>query len=556
MSSRPSPALVAQRSVSRLPRLALVLFAAAYLLPGVFGRDPWRNEDLAAYGVMSAIAEGRTGWLAPLLGGMPVQSEPLAHWLGALSIIGLSPWVDSALAARIPFAVLLALTLAFTWYACFHLARTEAAQPVAFAFGGEASPVDYARAIADGALLALIATLGLLQPGHETTPELMQLFGMSMALWALAAAPFRVLAARLGIVGSTLVLACSGAPAVAVLVGAAGSIITWRSGLLAVRAFAMWPALAAAVAAAAAWALGVWAWKVQSLPEAAAWFSLLKTWAWYFWPSWLFGLWTLWRWRRHWNRRHLAVPLALCLIGLGVSTAMGGHDRALMLALPGLAVLAAFALPTMKRSLTAAIDWFSVFFLSGVALFVWAMYVAMQTGTPARWSANVARLLPGFEPQFSGLALACAAAGTAAWVALVHWRTSRRQHALWKSLVLPAGGVALFWLLVMTLWLPPADFARSLRPLVERGVRHMGSPPCVAAPDASPSQVAALEVFGRFRVDARPLGPAYSGDCPVMVRFERITASLPQPGWRLVGAERRARESSELMSIYRRIDSR
>ena len=33
---------------------------------------------------------------------------------------------------------------------------------VPLAFGGEATPVDYARAIADGALLALIASLGLL----------------------------------------------------------------------------------------------------------------------------------------------------------------------------------------------------------------------------------------------------------------------------------------------------------------------------------------------------------------------------------------------------------
>ncbi len=76
-----------------------------------------------------------------------------------------------------PFALLLVSTLALVWYTTFHLARTDAAQPVAFAFGGEAEPVDYARAIADGALLALMATLGLLQLGHETTPELAQLFG-------------------------------------------------------------------------------------------------------------------------------------------------------------------------------------------------------------------------------------------------------------------------------------------------------------------------------------------------------------------------------------------
>ena len=43
---------------------------------------------------------------------------------------------------------------------------------VAFAFGGEAQPHDYARALADGGLLALVATLGLAQGAHEAAPAL------------------------------------------------------------------------------------------------------------------------------------------------------------------------------------------------------------------------------------------------------------------------------------------------------------------------------------------------------------------------------------------------
>jgi hypothetical protein len=62
-----------------------------------------------------------------------------------------------------------------TWYAVYYLARSPQAQPVAFAFGGEANPTDYARAMADGGLLALIACLGLAQLSHETTPALAQL---------------------------------------------------------------------------------------------------------------------------------------------------------------------------------------------------------------------------------------------------------------------------------------------------------------------------------------------------------------------------------------------
>mgnify|MGYP003339858924 CR=1 FL=1 len=120
------------------------------------------------------MAQGRSDWWHPSLGGVSVDGAPLPHWIGALFIALLSPWVDPILAVRIPFALLLALSLAAVWYATFHLARTEAAQPVAFAFGGEASTVDYARAIADGALLALIATLGLVHLGHEITPEIVQ----------------------------------------------------------------------------------------------------------------------------------------------------------------------------------------------------------------------------------------------------------------------------------------------------------------------------------------------------------------------------------------------
>ena len=61
-----------------------------------------------------------------------------------------SPWLAPEWAARIPFVLLLALTLQATWYGIHDLARSPGAQPVAFAFGGEAAPADYARAMADG----------------------------------------------------------------------------------------------------------------------------------------------------------------------------------------------------------------------------------------------------------------------------------------------------------------------------------------------------------------------------------------------------------------------
>ena len=551
MTPTPSPALVTQRAVQRLPRLALLLLCAAYVLPGLFGRDPWRHADQTAFGYMLAMAEGRTDWLAPMIGGMLPENALLPHWLGAASIWLLSPTIDAPLAARIPFGLLLAGVLVLTWYTTFQLARTEAAQPVAFAFGGEAQPVDYARAMADGALLALIASLGLLQLGHETTPELAQLFAAALALWACAAAPYRGWRARTAVLLGLPLMAASGAPTMAVLFGTLAVVISARSSYAAARNFAGWLASATLVAALVAIGLDTWAWRVELQDSVAQGVQLVRLWLWFLWPVWLLALWALWRWRRHLNKRHMALPLALSAVSLLACIAGGGFDRALMIGLPGFAALAAFALPTLQRGTSAAIDWFSMFFFTIAALAIWVIYAAMLTGEPARIAANVVKLAPGFTMPFSLPRFLLAVAGTLAWLALVRWRTGRHQHALWKSLVLPAGGVALAWLLLMTLWLPLLDYARSNRPWVARLAPHVPAGACVAAPGYPRSAVAALEHYGRWHVDA---GQIAVGACAVQLMQEnRNQPRLSAPtGWEVVARVRRPTDREETTLVLQR----
>ncbi|WP_374673821.1 hypothetical protein [Ideonella sp.] len=546
----PNPALVTQRAAQRLPRAALLLFCAAYLLPGLFGRDPWRNADVTAYATMLSIAEGRSPWWAPSLGDLPADPAVLPHLLGALFIQLLGPVLDPALAARLPFAALLGVTLALVWYATFHLARTEAAQPVPFAFGGEADPVDYARALADGALLAVIATLGLLQLGHETTPELMQLSVVALWMWALAAAPYRSWPVRAGLLLALPALASSGAPAMAMALGVLALVVTGRSRYAEARG--LWPWLLAALALTAGVATGLDAWRMRlDWPEAGGSARLLL---WFTWPVSPLALWTMWRWRRQALSRHIAVPLGVVLVGVGASLLMGGSDRALLLALPGFAVLAAFSLPTLRRSAGAAIDWFSVFFFTLAALAIWVVYLSMQTGVPAKPMANIQRLAPGFQPVFSATELVAACLGSIAWLWLVRWRTSRHRHPLWKSLVLPASGVALAWLLAMTLLLPPLDYARSPRPLVELVDLHVPRGSCVRAPGLARAQVAALEAFGRHvvRTSAGPEADAPGCDHLLLEwRGRGATPAAPE-GWVFQARLRRPAQRNEQLLVYRR----
>jgi 4-amino-4-deoxy-L-arabinose transferase-like glycosyltransferase len=541
----PNPALVAQRAVQRLPRLALLLLCAAYVLPGIFGRDAWKNADIIAVGYMRSLAQGDASWFSPSIAGLVTDNGLLPYWLGALSMQAL-PWLDPSIAARLPFALLLSALLALLWYASYHLARTEAAQPLAFAFGGEAHPTDYARAIADAALLALIATLGLLQLGHETTPELAQLAACTLFLYALAVSPFRATKARIATLVALPVLAASGAASTAALLGLAGAVVCLRSRFDGARDLARWIGASALVAMLVATGLDAWAWRIEG-PEKAL--GLVRLLIWFPWPTLPLAAWTVWRWRHHLLHRHLSIPLVSAGVALVVSLSMGGSDRALMLALPGLAVLAAFALPTLQRSVSAAIDWFSVFFFSLCALSIWVIYLAMQTGTPPKIAANVARLAPGFVARFSLFELIAALLGTVAWLWLVRWRTGRHRQALWKSMVLPAAGVVLNWLLLMSLWLPLLDYARSYRPLIERLSHQLPAKVCVLAPQLSRSQLAALEVMGHWRVER-----ADDHRCEWQVASVPL-GKEPQslPGWRLVVRERRPADREETLVVYRRL---
>ena len=318
--NQPSPAIIAQSAVRRLPRLALLLFCAAYVLPGFFGRAPWKNEDIASFGVMLDLALGTGKWLAtPSLGTGLAFDALVPYWLGAAAIKAL-PFLDSALAARIPFIGLMFLTLLGTWYATYYLARSPQAQPVAFAFGGEAEPVDYARAIADAGVLALIASLGLAQLSHETTPALAQLGFTALIFYALAASPYRrastAFGPALGLVAGLSGLALSGAPTVALLLGAGGLLVEcahrrWgtesgrdssngATGSSSAKQLLQWVLLifaATALAVFLASVLDVWRWRIQ-LPGAgpqsawSEWRRLGRLLLWFTWPAWPLAVWT------------------------------------------------------------------------------------------------------------------------------------------------------------------------------------------------------------------------------------------------------------------------
>jgi hypothetical protein len=315
------------------------------------------------------------------------------------------------------------------------------------------------------------------------------------------------------------------------------------------RRWAVAVVLAAVLAGALAWGLDLWRWRVAE--GSRDWRSVGRLLLWFTWPAWPLALWTLWRWRRQLASRHVALPLWFAGVSAVTTFVTPSSDRSLLLGLPALAALAAFALPTLKRSVAALIDWFTLLFFSGCALIIWVVWVSLQTGVPAKPAANVARLAPDFVPVFSLTAFAAALAATLAWAWLVRWRAGRNRSAIWKSLVLPAGGAALCWLLLMTLWLPALDFARSYTPVVRSLQQQMEGAGCVEVLGLDRGQLAALSYHGGM--DVRAAG--VRGACPWLIVApdlqDALAMAVDMRRWTLVSGVRRPTDNQDNLLLYR-----
>jgi len=503
-----------------LPRWGLILLCLMYILPGLIGRDPWKYDDAASFGVMWTMAHGGlSDWLWPNIVGEPMAQEgPFAFWLGAICI-KLFGWIlGDALAARIAPLSFFFLGAVSLWRAAFLLGRRAEAQPMRLAFGGQPEPDAYGRVLADGALLIYIGCIGLLLHSHETRAE--SLFVALSALTLYFAAryvkrPSLRIACLLGLtLGCTTLTRGWTVPLALWLSLFACFRLLKLESIRTVRHLLI--ALAIALGVVSIWVIPVWVlhpfnstplpqwmdWNYAQLglPNLASLWYLLKNGTWFFWPAWPFAIWAIYAWRRQILSLHVLLPLTFAVALLLLTLIDPRADEASLLPmLPPLAVLAAFGLPTMKRGAINAADWFSLMTLSACAGFIWIGWIAKQTGWPEQIARNAFKLAPGFKPEFSFIAFIAAAAATVFWFLLVAWRLSRQPGVLWRAVVLSSGGIILCWLLLTTLWLPWINYGRSYASVAQEIAQKLPSDKYCVETNVNGAIRASLAYLGDIR---------------------------------------------------------
>ncbi len=512
------PFLVTNLQTGKLPRAALLLLCALYVVPGLVGRDPWRHDDAAGFGVALTMArEGGAQWLAPSIAGEPVFDEgPFPFWIGA-AFARAMPFASEHLAVRTAAGLGLTLLLVMLWYAAYALARRSGVQP-SDPFGASASHVDFGRAIADSALLVLLATLGVIARVHQTTAEATQLVLVGAFVLGAAAGLERPYAggllAGLAIAASVAtrgVLTASAMAACALalpLLSQPWRLVAprWLSSTVAIAVVGAlaWPlALALDGAGGAAQLRGWLAWNERQFAgltlDGLAY--LARTLPWFLWPAWPLALWALIRWRGRIGEPAIALPLSL-LSALGVVallTSSFGDDFLLPLAVPS-AMLAALGLPTIRRSIVSLIDWFAVMTFSVIGVVVWAYWLALVTGFPPRMAASASRIVPGFEPESIAIDVALGLFASVAWLGLVRWRIASRPQVLWRSVILSAGGLVLAWFLLMTLWLAAFNSRNTYREVSNRAAAILPADyDCIGTERVGRAERASLYYFANMR---------------------------------------------------------
>lgn len=450
-----------QTAPTRPPVLLLALLLAAWMLPGLFGRDPWKADEAYTVGLVLNITE--TGdWVVPTLGADPFMEKPPVFFLVAA---GFAKWLAPPLsfhdATRLACIFYVGLSL---WI----LARCARLL--------HGPTVGWLSAI------LLLGSVGLVHHAHLLVTDLALVAGCTVALYGMALALTQPWLGGLvcgtgcgiaflakGLLGpGTLGLTLLALPVVS---------RAWRT-----RAFI--PFLVATALASLPWLViwptalwlrspeqfKVWIWdnnfgrflgRSSVFNGSSGFLPYFKIVAYFAFPVLPLALVAVWRERRRelWQPSFVLPVVNFLVLFAVLNASKQARDNYALPMLPPLAMLAARAVVQLSPGWVKGLNRFTFILLSTLAAGLWLGWIAQFTGTPGFVLQAIRKPVPDFVPQFGWIAFLIAAAASWGWLKLM---TRRVSDETWVPVHWTAG-VALLYLLGMTLWLPVTNANMSYR---------------------------------------------------------------------------------------------
>ena len=452
----------------------LILAALAFLLPGIFGHGPWKQDETYSFGIIHTMIE--TGnYLVPTNAGEPfMEKPPLYYWTAAFFAKLLSPFVAYHNGARVASMFYMIVSLIFigkvtklAWRqtSVFNV-RTLATMALFLTTIGmvrHAHDMFTDVALITGAIIAFYGLLGIVFNERNNTQKLCPAiwFGLGVGITLMTKGLLLpIIYTGVAILAPILLKECrsrSYAKMVAIAV------------LVSLPFFIVWPALLAnhsmPLFMAWFWDNNVGRFLGFSVGELGAentpWlfimapFQVLLPTT----PLMLYAFFT--RTGRNLREPHIALAFlfsAICLTLLGMA-ASGRHLYYLPLAFP-FALLAIEGIDNLSPKVSAVWDWLSRIVFGGIAFLMWGVYIiSMMPVEQHHWLAPLEKWLPlSFVTPFTVLPFVFALALTLAWCYVL----PRLKHlGQWRGAFSWFASVTFMWGVIYTVLLPWIDYSKS-----------------------------------------------------------------------------------------------
>lgn len=520
----------------------LLLLCAIWVLFGLIGHAPWKPLESTGISIIKGIIEGGS-LIAPLAAGeSSLTSPPLYYLTAAASAQLFSPVLSMHDGARLFNAVWITIILLMV---------------------GMTGRELWVRGVGRHATFIMIGTIGLVMNAHSLNAEVASMASAATGFYALALCkrrPWRA-SALLGMALATAFLS-TGIITPLILLGTALLLpllfSAWRT-----KSYAKVLVTAAIIATPliSGWLMLLyvqhpalftqWLADSRDIFEFNNHFYFLRMQLWYAWPALPLALWGLWR-----NRDKLfskpkfqliIVFFACCLLLLGFG-ASSKDIHAMPLLLP-LVALGAGSVEHLKRGAASALNWFGITLFGVIGFLIWLGWIAMATGHPAKIKERMLFLSGATSVDVQWFMLLPAILVTAIWL----FTCVRSKQGNRSTVTNWAVGMTFGWSLLMTLWLPWIDSAKSYEPVFTSILKKLpGSTNCVNSLDVGQSQRMLFNYY--TGINLKSVEANTQLECNYyLIQDERGVAKM-QPGeeWKLVWQGKRAADRHESFRMFER----
>lgn len=521
----------------------LIVLCAIWLCMGLIGHAPWKPFESHTISTVKTILDTDNFLVPNSASNNQILNPPLYYLSAAIVAKTLSPILSMHDAARIATGIWMMITLLMIGMTGRELWGKGFGRQTTFVF---------------------IGSLGLVLSAHTLMPAVSTLTGVATSFYALSLAkrrPYR--ASALLAAGMSVGFLSTGLQPLVIILATCfvlPSLFTfWRNqsfasvfglSLLLASPFLLgWPILCHYF-----YPDIFYQWWTLSLEQ----FShsehlyFLNTLLWYAWPALPLAAWGLWRYRTQLSNKpkfQLIITffvIAWAVIGLG-------EDRevfALPLLIP-LTAMAGGSIETLKRGTAGALNWFGLILFGIMSGLIWLGWLAMLTGNPAKIKARLTFLSGMQHLDFSMIAFVIAFAVTLIWL----FSILRSQHSNRSSATNWAVGMTCVWTLLMTLWLPMIDSARSYQNVFGSLKRALPAKfACVTSNHLGEAQQDLLHYYANLKTQSFDTEGTLNCDLYLIQDDKNKDKVEPGSDWKLIWHGKRVSERRESFRLYQRIN--